>query len=226
MSAPQLGFRIQCAEARVNLQRLREGRLSKEEKKFLFYTTQQMRDARFYIDDQPSITPPRDAGARPAAQAGAEGARRDLRRLPPDHGLAAEVREPDAGGRRLLARPEGPRQGARRPRHRARRSSRGARSSAARRRSRSSRTSASRAPSSRTPTSSSSSRGPSTTTRTRPTRTSARSSSPSRGTARRDASRSAGRARRPASPTSPRCPKAPECDGRIAPGIIGGGEPP
>ena len=56
MSAPQLGFRIQCAEARVNLQRLREGRLSKEEKKFLFYTTQQMRDARFYIDDQPSIS--------------------------------------------------------------------------------------------------------------------------------------------------------------------------
>lgn len=56
MSAPQLGFRIQCAEARVNLQRLREGRLSKEEKKFLFYTTQQMRDARFFIDDQPSIS--------------------------------------------------------------------------------------------------------------------------------------------------------------------------
>jgi replicative DNA helicase len=56
MSAPQLGFRIQCAEARVNLQRLREGRLSKDEKKFLFYTTQQMRDARFYIDDQPSIS--------------------------------------------------------------------------------------------------------------------------------------------------------------------------
>ena len=54
LSAPQLGFRIQCAEARVNLQRLREGRLSKEEKKFLFYTTQQMRDARFFIDDQPS----------------------------------------------------------------------------------------------------------------------------------------------------------------------------
>lgn len=54
MSAPQLGFRIQCAEARVNLQRLREGRLSKEEKKYLFYTTQQMRDARFFIDDQPS----------------------------------------------------------------------------------------------------------------------------------------------------------------------------
>ena len=56
MSAPQLGFRIQCAEARVNLQRLREGRLSKEEKKCLFYTTQQMRDARFFIDDQPSIS--------------------------------------------------------------------------------------------------------------------------------------------------------------------------
>ncbi|CAG0965769.1 partial Replicative DNA helicase, partial [Gammaproteobacteria bacterium] len=56
MSAPQLGFRIQCAEARVNLQRLREGRLSKEEKKYLFYTTQQMRDARFFIDDQPSIS--------------------------------------------------------------------------------------------------------------------------------------------------------------------------
>jgi replicative DNA helicase len=56
MSAPQLGFRIQCSEARVNLQRLREGRLSKEEKKYLFYTTQQMRDARFFIDDQPSIS--------------------------------------------------------------------------------------------------------------------------------------------------------------------------
>ena len=40
----------------MNLQRLREGRLSKDEKKFLFYTTQQMRDARFFIDDQPSIS--------------------------------------------------------------------------------------------------------------------------------------------------------------------------
>ena len=56
MSAPQLGLRVQCAEARVNLQRLREGRLSKEEKKYLFYTTQQMREAKLYIDDQPAIT--------------------------------------------------------------------------------------------------------------------------------------------------------------------------
>ena len=43
MSAEQLGFRIQCAEARVNLQRLREGRLSKDEKKDLFFSTLQMR---------------------------------------------------------------------------------------------------------------------------------------------------------------------------------------
>jgi replicative DNA helicase len=56
MSAEQLGFRIQCAEARVNLQRLREGRLSKEEKKALFFSTQQMREAQLYVDDTPAIT--------------------------------------------------------------------------------------------------------------------------------------------------------------------------
>jgi len=56
MSAEQLGFRIQCSEARVNLQRLREGRLSKEEKKALFYTTQQMREAKLFVDDTPAIT--------------------------------------------------------------------------------------------------------------------------------------------------------------------------
>jgi replicative DNA helicase len=56
MSAEQLGFRIQCAEARVNLQRLREGRLSKEDKKTLFFTTQQMRDAKLWVDDTPAIT--------------------------------------------------------------------------------------------------------------------------------------------------------------------------
>lgn len=56
MSASQLGFRVQCAEARVNLQRLREGRLSKEDKKALFFTTQQMRDAKLFIDDTPAIT--------------------------------------------------------------------------------------------------------------------------------------------------------------------------
>ena len=56
MSAAQLAFRVQCAEARVNLQRLREGRLSKEEKKARFFTTQQMREARLYIDDTPAIT--------------------------------------------------------------------------------------------------------------------------------------------------------------------------
>lgn len=56
MSAEQLGFRIQCSEARVNLQRLREGRLSKEEKKSLFYSTQAMREAKFYVDDTPAIT--------------------------------------------------------------------------------------------------------------------------------------------------------------------------
>ncbi len=56
MSASQLGFRIQCAEARVNLQRLREGRLSKDDKKALFFTTQQMREAKLFIDDTPAIT--------------------------------------------------------------------------------------------------------------------------------------------------------------------------
>jgi replicative DNA helicase len=56
MSAEQVGFRIQCAEARVNLQRLREGRISKEEKKALFFTTQKFRDAKLYIDDTPAIT--------------------------------------------------------------------------------------------------------------------------------------------------------------------------
>ena len=56
MSAEQVGFRIQCAEARVNLQRLREGRISKEEKKALFFTTQKIRDAKLYIDDTPAIT--------------------------------------------------------------------------------------------------------------------------------------------------------------------------
>jgi len=56
MSAAQLGFRIQCAEARVNLQRLREGRLSKEEKRNLFLTTDQLRAAKLFIDDTSSIT--------------------------------------------------------------------------------------------------------------------------------------------------------------------------
>jgi len=56
MSAEQVGFRIQCAEARVNLQRLREGRISKEEKKALFFTTQKVRDAKLFIDDTPAIT--------------------------------------------------------------------------------------------------------------------------------------------------------------------------
>src|SRR5450759_1000930 len=56
MSAQQLGFRIQCAESRVNLQRLREGRLSKEEKKALFFSTQQMREAQLFVDDSPAAT--------------------------------------------------------------------------------------------------------------------------------------------------------------------------
>jgi replicative DNA helicase len=56
MSSEQLGFRIQCSEARVNLQRLREGRLSKEEKKSLFYTTQTLKDAKLFVDDTPAIT--------------------------------------------------------------------------------------------------------------------------------------------------------------------------
>ena len=56
MSKDQLGFRIQCSEARVNLQRLREGRLSKEEKKALFFSTQQMREAKLFVDDTPAIT--------------------------------------------------------------------------------------------------------------------------------------------------------------------------
>ncbi len=56
MSAAQLALRIQCSEARVNLQRLREGRLTKDEKKVLFLTTQQMREAKFFIDDTPSIS--------------------------------------------------------------------------------------------------------------------------------------------------------------------------
>ncbi len=56
MSAQQVGFRILCSEARVNLQRLREGRVSKEEKKALFFTTQKIRDAKLFIDDTPAIT--------------------------------------------------------------------------------------------------------------------------------------------------------------------------
>ncbi len=56
MSAEQLAFRIQCSEARVNLQRLREGRLSKDEKRSLFLTTEQMRPAKLFIDDTPAIT--------------------------------------------------------------------------------------------------------------------------------------------------------------------------
>lgn len=56
MSSSQLAFRVMCSEARVNLQRLRTGRLSKEEKKALFFATQQLRDAKLYIDDTPSIT--------------------------------------------------------------------------------------------------------------------------------------------------------------------------
>jgi replicative DNA helicase len=56
MSAQQVGFRIQCSEARVNLQRLREGRISKDEKKALFFTLQKIRDAKLYVDDTPAIT--------------------------------------------------------------------------------------------------------------------------------------------------------------------------
>jgi len=56
MSAQQLAFRVQCAEARVNLQRLRLGFLSKEEKKSLFYSTEKMRNAKLFIDDTPAIT--------------------------------------------------------------------------------------------------------------------------------------------------------------------------
>jgi replicative DNA helicase len=56
MSSQQVGFRIQCSEARVNLQRLREGRISKDEKKALFFTLQKIRDARLFVDDTPAIT--------------------------------------------------------------------------------------------------------------------------------------------------------------------------
>ncbi len=56
MSAQQVGFRIQCSEARVNLQRLREGRISKDEKKALFFTLQKIRDANLFVDDTPAIT--------------------------------------------------------------------------------------------------------------------------------------------------------------------------
>ena len=52
----QIGFRLQCMEARVNLLRLREGRLSRDDKKEIFYVTQRMRDARIYISDTPALT--------------------------------------------------------------------------------------------------------------------------------------------------------------------------
>ncbi len=56
MSAPQLAFRVQCAEANVNLQRLRQGRLHREEQKQLFLTGARLREAMLFIDDTPSIT--------------------------------------------------------------------------------------------------------------------------------------------------------------------------
>jgi replicative DNA helicase len=56
MSAQQLAFRVQCSEARVNLQRLREGRLPREDQKKLFYATEDMRRAMLFIDDTPAIT--------------------------------------------------------------------------------------------------------------------------------------------------------------------------
>ena len=55
-SAEQIGFRLQCMEAGVNLLRLREGRLSRDDKKGIFYATQRMRDAKIYINDTPSLT--------------------------------------------------------------------------------------------------------------------------------------------------------------------------
>src|SRR5512143_388867 len=61
---------------------------------------------------------PGDEGPRAPAQAAARP-RCALRGLPPDHGVARQGREPHAGGQRLLAGPQGTRQGARRSRHRA-----------------------------------------------------------------------------------------------------------
>jgi replicative DNA helicase len=56
MSSQQLAFRVQCSEARVNLQRLREGRVSRDDQRRLFTVTGDMRRANLFIDDTPAIT--------------------------------------------------------------------------------------------------------------------------------------------------------------------------
>ena len=91
--------------------------LSKEEKKALFFSTQQMREAQLYVDDSPAITL-LEMRARALQLKQRARPRRALRGLPPDHGDARQGGEPHAGGQRLLARPQGARQGARGPRHR------------------------------------------------------------------------------------------------------------
>lgn len=52
----QVGFRLQCSNARVNLFRLQEGRLSKEERQALILSSQRMREAKLFVDDTPAIT--------------------------------------------------------------------------------------------------------------------------------------------------------------------------
>lgn len=55
-SKEQLGLRLQCISARVNIHRLMEGRLSREEKKYLFYSSLEARDSRMFIDDESQLS--------------------------------------------------------------------------------------------------------------------------------------------------------------------------
>lgn len=55
MSTEQLGFRLMCTEAEVDLQKMRSGYLSKEDFRRLAAATDRLSRARIFIDDTPSL---------------------------------------------------------------------------------------------------------------------------------------------------------------------------
>ncbi len=58
MSAQQVAYRIQCSEAKVNLMRLRDGRLSRDDQRNLFEANGRMQGIKLFVDDTAANTVP------------------------------------------------------------------------------------------------------------------------------------------------------------------------
>ncbi len=121
MSSSQLVQRLLCSSARVNLQRIRDGFLSRADSEKIGKAAKLLIESRIFIDDTPGITvlELRAKARRLQAQHGIELHRH---RLPPTPALQLETRprEPSDRNRGNLRRHQSSRQGTQYPRHRPR----------------------------------------------------------------------------------------------------------